>query len=711
MNATVQIHPEKLTIRNECIFRAGHESSARLFAQRVLAFPEVPRVSILPDTGEAWITYETAPNERRAFLSRLADAVIATQADPHLPEIPHWPAGAAVTLTKTANGIMAKSSVADPAEVPMAVSNASVGLSTLGILVPVATPLAAGMLVATNLNILRNAGGQLSRGKVGVPVFHTALLACSIATGQVLAFALTDWSLRYWQRRWRKTLSRESHKLSEEALSRSSETTLITAEGAEILRPVATLQPGDRIRIQAGEMVPADGRVALGDGLVDERMIKGIPHPVRKTVNTPIQAGALLLAGCIEVVVERVGQHTGAARMSDALLNTAAMIARDADLHRQAERMADRTVLPSLAVAGVGYMAGSLITVGAILHQDWISGPVLAVPLQTLNHMRQALRQGILICNSSALQRLSECDFIVIDGDDPRLMQTGLQLDHIESRLPDSNTLLRHIAGAGLYLGDARSMALVEAARQRGLVVRQPELLGLYANRVETRLDGHTLVLIDESPQSEILPPALRIVIDGHDAGSATFSPDHKPACLDAISNIRASGRQVFLMSSASESKTAELAHGLGIEQYGSTLDQEGKIRFLSGLMKRGVRTLYCGPVTARSDLHQLTHVTVATNELMDSLPLCDAFLPGGNYANLASLMELADQYHKRIGMTTRKATLPNFLCIAGAFGGMLNGITSGIIANMGVMNVDRKLNQDLRVTAHRARQQTLLPR
>jgi hypothetical protein len=35
------------------------------------------------------------------------------------------------------------------------------------------------------------AAADLSRGKIGVPLFDTALLTCSIVTGQVLAYALT----------------------------------------------------------------------------------------------------------------------------------------------------------------------------------------------------------------------------------------------------------------------------------------------------------------------------------------------------------------------------------------------------------------------------------------------------------------------------------------------------------------------------------------
>ena len=71
--------------------------------------------------------------------------------------------------------------VSDPAPVPFGMANTTVGLGTIGeLMLPLATPVAAGILVATHLNVARDAAVQLSRGKVGVPLFHTALLTCSI---------------------------------------------------------------------------------------------------------------------------------------------------------------------------------------------------------------------------------------------------------------------------------------------------------------------------------------------------------------------------------------------------------------------------------------------------------------------------------------------------------------------------------------------------
>ena len=74
-----------------------------------------------------------------------------------------------------------------------------------------------------------------------------------------------------------------------------------------------------------------------------------------------------------------------------------------------------------------------------------------------------------------------------------------------------------------------------------------------------------------------------------------------------------------------------------------------------------------------------------------------DVWLLGSRYDSLADLVELSRGYDPAIARASRMATIPNLLCIAGAFGGLLNGITAGIIANIGVLNVDRQLHQTLR--------------
>lgn len=585
-------------------------------------------------------------------------------------------------------------SIADPSAVPMTVSTTTVGLSTVGeLLLPVVTPVAAGVLIATNFHIVKDAASQLTRGKVGVPLFHTALLTCSIVTGQVLAFALTDWSLRYWQRRWRNQLALETEETLQETLPSLIQIRNIGDNGLERLTSPDAIRPGDRLRVLAGEIVPADGEVILGTALVDESLITGAPHPVRKFAPAEIYAGSRILNGPIEFRVTRSGIDTRAARIAEEIHRTATLIPMEKSLTQKAEALGDKTALPTLVTAGVGWMAGSLITVGAILHQDWVSGPYLAIPLVTLQHIREALALGAVTQHPSALLRLSEAQFLVLDGDDARLYAPGIELKEIRSHLKHHEALLQTVAGAALYLGDARSNALQRSAAGLGLAVRQPTLVRFEPALIEVEQGHHRVVLSvgQDNPLS-----AIQVAIDGQPVAEFHFKEGALPEVTEPLSVLKSQGFDVFLMSSAKDQEVEKKAKLLGISLFGGELDEDAKKRFLDGLKHRGVKSLLASRVSTAGSLSAHAHITVALGSLDQGPVNADIVLQGDRYAALGPLIALSRGYMPEIEKSTRQALVPNLLCVAGAFGGLLNGITSGIIANMAVANVDRGLKKKL---------------
>jgi cation transport ATPase len=589
---------------------------------------------------------------------------------------------------------------ANPAEVPMTLSNTLVGLSTVGeFLLPVATPAAAGVLVFNHLGTARDAVTQLGRGKVGVPLFYTALLTCSIVTGQVLAFALTDWSLRYWQRRWRKQLTQETGNLVAEYSAPAVQVRLIDAAGRESAMDAGALQPGQTLRVLAGEIIPADGRVLAGSALIEEGLLAGTPVPLRKGPGDEVFGGARVLAGGLDILATQVGVQTRAGRMTQGILAAVAGIPGDARLREKAARMADNSAPPTLATAGVGWLAGDLITVGAILHQDWISGPELAVPLLTLHHLRAALSHGALVQHPAAIPRLGECDFVVLDGDDSRLMDPPLELRAIHSPIADTETLLRLAAGAGLYLGGDIAVALAEACRRQGLVIRQPELLDLEPEGAVVRQDGRRIRVRAESGREG---PRLQLEIDGHAVAELMLQRGLMPAMADTVTRLQSLGLQVFLMASAPEADTRALAQALGITLHGGELDHSAKLRFLAGLRRRGIKAVLAGRLSDQAELAGCAHVAIDVAQTPHPHNPADILLMNGGYTRLAGLLETARGFQADLHRSTRMATIPNLLCIAGAFGGLLNGITSGIIANMGVANVDRQLRRQLEAGKHR---------
>ena len=136
------------------------------------------------------------------------------------------------------------------------------------------------------------------------------------------------------------------------------------------------------------------------------------------------------------------------------------------------------------------------------------------------------------------------------------------------------------------------------------------------------------------------------------------------------------------------------MARSLGVELSGGELDTGGRVRFIQGLVQRGVRPVYLGQLDSAGLIAGEPLLSVTAGGFKGNAPVGEIVLMGDHYAAIADLAELSGQYETEIRKATQKALIPNLLCVAGAFGGVLNGITSGIIANIGVMNVDRNITK-----------------
>jgi cation transport ATPase len=665
----LSIRRGRLHLRHPAI--AADAVFARRVEDALRALPGVREATATRSSGKLWVAFDPGAIKAEDILR--AAEIPAEPAAAQLPAVHEKP-------------------------VDFRLANTSVGLATVGELaVPLATPLCAGLLVVTNLGMLRDAAGQIRRGKLGTPVWTTALLACSIASGQVLAYALTDWSFRYWTRRWRREAAAESRVLYQDTVPVPAQVRFKTADGSEILTPVQRVQPGQSVYAGAGEILPVDGRVVSGAALVHETPVSGARAAIRKVPGDEVYAGSTVIEGRIGVEVLSIGADTRAAHISRAVFRAATSLPDHPALQRTAFALTDRTVTPTLATAGVGLVVGDLFTVGAILHQDWLSGAELAVPLETLRGIRLAASRGAVVRSPDALQRLAQSRFVVLE-DQPALHRYQMALHGIRSTLPDTDNLLGHVAGAGLYLGDERAAALAQACQERGLVVRQPELVALEPEAIVVRIGKHRLVLrggIDPAEETQ----HLLVEVDGREVAWFEFRRTLRRQAAEAVSRLRAAGFQVFLASARPEAEAAELAAGLGIAQSSGDLATEQQVRFLRGLRKRGIRATWVGKDSAHPAIREAAQVSVSLGGGLRDEEWADIVIPGNWLDPLADVAALSGENAARIRQLCRGATAPNLLCIVGAFAGLLNGITAGILANIAVLNVYRAAAASLQST------------
>lgn len=161
------------------------------------------------------------------------------------------------------------------------------------------SPLIYILLVALAADV----GSWLYEGAAGVP-------AESIA---ILIILLLNATLGVWQ-----------ETKSEAALSRlkalAAPQSWVLRDGQLQQLPSQQLVPGDVIRIEAGERVPADGvLLRAGSVAIDESMLTGESLPVEKQQDDPVLAGTLLTRGTGWVRVTHTGLQSSMGKLSHML--------------------------------------------------------------------------------------------------------------------------------------------------------------------------------------------------------------------------------------------------------------------------------------------------------------------------------------------------------------------------------------------------------
>ncbi len=102
-----------------------------------------------------------------------------------------------------------------------------------------------------------------------------------------------------------------THKKSVGDLARSMSLNIskvwLRRDGQEILAPVSDITVGDEIVVRMGNVIPFDGVVLSGEGMVNQASLTGESAAVFKQAHGYVYAGTVLEEGELSVRVETVG--------------------------------------------------------------------------------------------------------------------------------------------------------------------------------------------------------------------------------------------------------------------------------------------------------------------------------------------------------------------------------------------------------------------
>ena len=459
----------------------------------------------------------------------------------------------------------------------------------------------------------------------------------------------------------------------------------VLKDDVEIEIPFDQLHEGDILIIRAGQLIPIDGRIVNGNASIDQHRLTGESQPAEKAVGDEVLAGTVVLAGEIQVQVEKTGQETVAAQIGEMLNQTASY---QMAITTKARQMADKSVAPTLAVAA---LAGVLIgSAGIVAVTSTMFGLNLMIsgPLALRNYLLVATRRSILIKDGRSLDLLTEIDTIVFDKtgtltlDQPQVKQIHRFAE------ASSDDLLRYAAAIEQHQSHPIARAILAYARARKVQIPQIDdtryELG-YGLRAS--IEGKLIrVGSDRFMQTESIALAPQVQelqticqAEGHSlvmvalgeqlVGAIELEPTIRPEARAVIAELRQRDIDFYIISGDQEGPTRKLAQTLGIDNYFANTLPENKAKLVEQLQEEGRAVCFVGDGINDSIALKKANVSVSlrgsTTVAMDTAQIV---LMDMTLEQLPLLFQLAEEMEDNLKVAQVLAIVPGFGIWAGIF-------------------------------------------
>jgi P-type Cu2+ transporter len=394
---------------------------------------------------------------------------------------------------------------------------------------------------------------------------------------------------------------------------------------------VADLAVGDLVLVRPGGRVPADGLVAEGAAELDESMITGESRPVAKGPGDRVVAGTVVTDSAVRVRVEAVGEET-------ALAGIRRLVEQAQASGSRAQALADRaaawlfwfalgaglvTVVVWLALGQPDQAVERTVTVLVIACPHALG---LAIPLVIAISTALAARNGILVKDRLALERMRGVDAVLFDKTGT-LTQGRPQVTGVAATDPDPDRMLRQAGAVEADSEHPLARAVVAAARDRGDLPRATGFRAMTGRGVQAEVEGATVAVGGPAllrqlglAEPEALAGELEgwrgrgaavlyVVRDDKVVGALSLEDAVRPESRQAVEELHRLGRRVVMLTGDARQVAEAVAATLGVDEVLAEVLPEDKDGAVAGLQGRGLAVAMVGdgvndaPALARADV------------------------------------------------------------------------------------------------------------
>jgi len=362
----------------------------------------------------------------------------------------------------------------------------------------------------------------------------------------------------------------------------------------EVDVPVDEVLAGDELVVRPGERFAVDARVLEGQTQVDESMLTGEPLPVAKTVGDPVTGGTLNGDGRVVIQVTAVGVDTVLANIIQLVEDAQAA---KAPIQRLVDKVS-AVFVPVVIVLALAtflgwWLSGHALDV-AVIHAVTvlvIACPCalgLATPAAIMAGTGVAAQHGILIKDAQALELAHKAQVVVFDKTGTLTVGHARLTDFVVHPDVDEQQLLAVAAAVQSGSSHPLARAVVAAAADKSLALPEvSQVLSTPGKGLQGTVLGAEYLIGNLAWITELggtFEPFQQALSDLQSRGATlsalalshagrlkvlavmAFGDEPKPSAAAAVTNLRAQGIQVMMLSGDNQAAAQAMAKRVGLQ-------------------------------------------------------------------------------------------------------------------------------------------------
>ena len=455
-------------------------------------------------------------------------------------------------------------------------------------------------------------------------------------------------------------------------------------------RPVADLQVGDLIRVQAGENVPADGIIERGESRLNEALLTGESKAVKKGPGDEVIGGSTNGEGVLYIKVLETGDKSFISQVQDLISQAQSQPSRAENI---AQKVAGWLFYIAVIVALIAFVVWMVIkdvptavifTITTLV----IACPHalgLAIPLVTARSTSLGASRGLLVKDRQALEIAQDADVMILDK--TGTLTTG-EFKVLDVKLLNDKYTKEEIIAllAGIEGGSSHPIAqsIISFAEHQGISPVSFDSIDVVSGAgVEGKAKGHSYQLISQKAYGRNLDmdipkgATLSVLVENDDAiGAVALGDELKPTSKELIKVLKKNNIEPIMATGDNEKAAQGAAEDLEIE-YRSNQSPQDKYELVKTLKEEGKKVIMVGDGVNDAPSLALADVGIAvgagTQVALDS---ADVILTQSDPGDIESFIELAHKTTRKMKQNLFWGAGYNFIAIP---------LAAGILAPIGI--------------------------